>query len=461
MGPTLELAERIARTRFDALSGEACTVASQALLDFIGVALAGADEPLVRLLREQVDEEGGRPQAGLIGKTARVTVRQAALVNGAAGHAHDYDDVHDAMLGHPTVPVAPALLALGEHLGRTGADLLTAFCAGVDTECILGRYAGPSHYGRGWHATATLGAFGAAAACTRLLELDPERTAAALGIAGTQAAGLKCQFGTMCKPLHAGHAAATGVEAALLAARGFTSRLDLLETRQGFMDTQSDEPSLDRFYAALAAPEYVPDICFKYHAACYLTHSAIEAARELARANALRPDRIESVEVRVNRGHFDVCNIEAPKTALEAKFSLRFTVALALAGEDTASIRLFTDELTRRRDLVALRDRVRVVAHERPRPETRVRVRTGDGRSFEAEANVAIPLTDLDTQWQRLTEKFHTLTDPVLGSAGADLVEDCCRRLPDLDDPAPLWQALQPASGSKPPRARRREQAPV
>lgn len=461
MGPTLELAQRIARTRFEALSGDACTVASQALLDFIGVALAGADEPLVRLLREQVEEEGGHPQAGLLGRAERVTVRQAALVNGAAGHAHDYDDVHDAMLGHPTVPVAPALLALGEHLGRTGADLLTAFCAGVDTECILGRYAGPSHYARGWHATATLGAFGAAAACARLLELDPERTAAALGIAGTQAAGLKCQFGTMCKPLHAGHAAATGVEAALLAARGFTSRPDLLEVRQGFMDTQSDEPSLDRFYAALASPEFVPDICFKYHAACYLTHSAIEAARELARANALKPERIDSVEVRVNRGHFDVCNIEAPKTGLEAKFSLRFTVALALAGEDTASIRLFTDELTRRRDLVALRDRVRVVAHERPRPETRVRVRTSDGRRFEAEANVAIPLTDLDTQWQRLTEKFHTLTEPVLGSAGADIVEDCCRRLPDLDDPAPLWQALRSASGSKPPRAPRYEQQPA
>jgi 2-methylcitrate dehydratase PrpD len=458
VGPTLELAERIARTRFEALSGEACTVASQALLDFIGVAIAGADEPLVRILREQVDEEGGRLQAGLIGSASRVSVRQAALVNGAAGHAHDYDDVHDAMLGHPTVPVAPAVLALGQHRSSSGAELLTAYCAGVDTECILGRYAGPSHYGRGWHATATFGAFGAAAAAARLLELDPERTAAALGIAGTRAAGLKCQFGTMCKPLHAGHAAAIGVESALLAARGFTSRLDLLETRQGFMVTQSDEPSLDRFYAALAGPEFVPDICFKYHAACYLTHSAIEAARELASANALRPERIDSVEVRVNRGHFDVCNIEAPKTGLEAKFSLRFTVALALSGEDTASIRLFTDELTGRRDLVALAGRVRVLAHERPRPETRVRVRTRDGRSFETEANVAIPVTDLDTQWQRLTEKFHTLADPVLGAAGAETVEDCCRRLPDLEDPAPLWEAVQPASGAAPPHARAERQ---
>ncbi len=358
VGPTLELAKRITQTSYDGLSAESCTVASQALMDFIGVTLAGMDEPLARILRSQVDDEGGHSQACILGTGCRASVRQAALVNGAAGHAHDYDDVHDAMIGHPTVPVAPAVLALGEHLGVSGADALAAFCAGVEAECILGRYAGASHYARGWHATATLGTFGAAAAAARLLRLDPQRTASALGIAGTQAAGLKSQFGTMCKPLHAGHAAATGVEAALLASRGFTSRLDLLETHQGFMATQSAEPSLDRFYSAMAVRDYVPDICFKYHAACYLTHSAIEAALQLKRTHRLDARNVKSVEIRVNRGHFDVCNIAEPASGLEAKFSLRFTVALALAGEDTASIRLFTDALTRRKDLVALRDKV-------------------------------------------------------------------------------------------------------
>lgn len=442
MGPTLELAQRITQTSYDSLSADAGTVASQALLDFVGVALAGADEPLARILRAQIDDEGGHAQATLLGTGAKASVRQAALVNGAAGHAHDYDDVHDAMLGHPTVPVAPAVLALGEHLGVSGAEVVAAFCAGVDTECILGRYAGPSHYARGWHATATFGAFGAAAAASRLLELDAGQTAAALGIAGTQAAGLKSQFGTMCKPLHAGHAAATGVEAALLARRGFTSRLDLLETRQGFMATQSADPSLDRFYSALATPDFVPDICFKYHAACYLTHSAIEAALQLKRCHGLKPDKVEAIDVWVNRGHFDVCNIERPCTGLEAKFSLRFTLALALAGEDTASIRLFTDALTRRKDLVNLRDRVTVHAHEQPRPETRVRIRTTDGATLETEANVAIPATDLDAQWQRLAEKFHTLADPVLGPGAAEAVEDGCRRLGDIDHLNELCELL-------------------
>ncbi len=173
--------------------------------------MAGAEEPLVVILRQQALEEGGNPQAILVGGSERVSTYQAALINGAAGHAHDYDDVHTAMIGHPTVPVAPAVLATAEHRGHSGADVLTALCTGIDTECILGLYAGDGHYAQGWHATGTLGSFAAAAATAKLLDLNAQTTAQALGIAGTQAAGLKSQFGTMCKPLHAGHAAATGL----------------------------------------------------------------------------------------------------------------------------------------------------------------------------------------------------------------------------------------------------------
>lgn len=443
MGATVELAERIVGTRHEDLSAASRTVAAQAMLDFLGVTLAGAGEPLTRILVEQAEAEGGRPQATVIGGSLRVSVRQAALINGAAGHAHDYDDVHDAMTGHPTVPVAPAVLALGERLGARGADVLSAFCAGVDAECILGRYAGASHYARGWHATGTLGTFGAAAASALLLRLDVRQTAAALGIAGTQAAGLKSQFGTMCKPLHAGRAAATGVEAAMLAARGFESRIDILETPQGFMATQSESPSLKRFAAALAETDYVPGICFKYHAACYMTHSAIEAARSLRRLHGLTPADVRAVDVQVSQGHFGVCNIQAPTTGLEAKFSLRLTVALALAGEDTASIGLYTDALAARPDLVALRDRITVRAYDRPRPESQVTVHTMDGQAFTAEANVAIPLTDLDLQWQRLAAKFTSLAAPILGPHAADEVLLRCRSFDQLDTLEPLLQPLR------------------
>ncbi|MEZ5597442.1 MAG: MmgE/PrpD family protein, partial [Pseudomonadales bacterium] len=219
-GSTMALAGRIAASRYANQSSAALTVARQCLLDFLGVTLAGMREPLTRLLLQDIREAGGNAQASIPLQPAKVALDQAALVNGAAGHAHDYDDVHNGMTGHPTVPVAPVVLALAEYRHASGAELLNAFIAGVDTECILGRALGPSHYARGFHATGTLGSLGAAAAAARLYGLDTEATARALGIAATQAAGLKSQFGTMVKPLHAGHAAQTGLAAARLAHRG-------------------------------------------------------------------------------------------------------------------------------------------------------------------------------------------------------------------------------------------------
>ena len=443
MQATRQLAERIAGTDHQSIPPEARTVAKQALMDFIGVTVAGAREPLAEILAERIAGDGGHPQAVLIGRPNRASVRQAAWFNGSAGHAHDYDDVHLAMTGHSTVPVAPVVLALAEHRGRTGAEAVAAFCAGVDTECILGRYAGTGHYSAGWHATATLGSFGAAAAACALNELDAATTAAALGIAGTRAAGLKSQFGTMCKPLHAGEAAANGVEAADLAARGFTSRLDILETDQGFMATQSPTSDLRRFARALGQPAYTHDICFKYHAACYLTHSSIEASRQLRESNGFELDDIAEVEIRVDPGHFKVCNIQEPATGLEAKFSLRFTAAMALAGLETAGIGAFTDELTTDGRLVALRDRVQVRAHDTPTPDSIVTIRTGDGAEYTKACNVAIPMTDLDAQWHRLEAKFETLVEPSLGAnAAAGLIDDC-RRLDEIEDLSPLFSALQ------------------
>ena len=443
MQATRQLAERIAETRYRSIPPAARTVAKQALMDFIGVAVAGAREPLAEILAAKIAEEGGHPQARLIGRPDRASVRRAAWFNGCAGHAHDYDDVHTAMSGHPTVPVAPVVLAVAEHRAKTGADIVAAFCAGVDTECILGRYAGPGHYGAGWHATGTLGSFGATAAACALNELDAATTAAALGIAGTRAAGLKSQFGTMCKPLHAGEAAANGVEAADLAARGFTSRADILETDQGFMATQCATSDFDRFERALNKPAYTQDICFKYHAACYLTHSSIEAFRQLMAGNGFATEDIAEVDIQVDSGHFKVCNIEEPATGLEAKFSLRFTAAMALAGLETASIEAFTDEVTRDERLVALRDRVRVRAHAQPNPDSIVSVRTRNGAEYTRACNVAIPMTDLDAQWRKLKAKFDALVTPRLGENAAASLVDHCRRLDELDDLTPLFNALQ------------------
>ena len=181
-------------------------------------------------------------------------------------------------MGHPTAAILPAALAVGEAEGRTGMEVLRAFVAGYEAAAFVGSLVMRSHYGRGFHSTATLGSFGAAAAAGLLINLDEAQMAIAFGLAGTQAAGLKSMFGTMAKPFHAGRAAANGVLAARLAARGFTANPRVLEVEQGFIATQSDGP--DTAEALLRRPgSIIVETLFKYHAACYLTHSAIEAVK--------------------------------------------------------------------------------------------------------------------------------------------------------------------------------------
>src|SRR5437763_8081615 len=276
---TQVLARKSASLEYDDLPQDAHELARQCILDYFGVAIAGAGDELVRLVLDELTEAGGATQASVIGHQTRLPALSAALVNGAAGHALDYDDVNMAMPGHPSVAILPGLLALAELKRSSGREVITAFVAGYETACRIGAALQPGHYNLGFHSTGTVGAFGAAAACARLLGLDAEATAMALGIAGTQAAGLKSQFGTMCKPFHAGKAAQNGLLAARLAARGFSSRPDLVECEQGFALTHGPDfrPEL-----ALAEPPngfHIFANLFKYHAACYLTHGPIEAAR--------------------------------------------------------------------------------------------------------------------------------------------------------------------------------------
>src|SRR5438034_4229323 len=208
---TLALAEQACSVNYDSLPEPVRELARQCVLDYFGVALAGADDPLAQILLDEFSEAGGAAQASVIGHKVRLPALSAALVNGAIGHALDYDDVNLAMPGHPSVAILPGLLALAEARQSSGREIIVAFVAGYETACRIGMALRPGHYNLGFHATGTVGAFGAAAPCARLLGLNAATTAQALGIAGTQASGLKSQFGTMCKPFHAGKASQNGL----------------------------------------------------------------------------------------------------------------------------------------------------------------------------------------------------------------------------------------------------------
>jgi len=436
---TRVLAGKAAALDYDDLPPPARELVRQCVLDYFGVALAGAGDELVRLLIDEMNESGGAPQASTIGHELRLPALSAALVNGAAAHALDYDDVNMAMPGHPSVAILPALLALAELRRSSGREVATALVAGYETACRIGAALRPGHYNLGFHSTGTIGSFGAAAACARLLGLDAKTTAIALGIAGTQAAGLKSQFGTMCKPFHAGKAAQNGLLAARLAARGFSSRADVVECVQGFALTHGPDFAPE---AALAEPEgglHLFANLFKYHAACYLTHAPIECARRLRTDHRLEPDAIAGITLRLDASCERVCNIPAPSDGLQSKFSLRQTVAMALAGVDTASLGAYSAENARDPRLVGLRERV-VLDWQESWPQTlsELELELVDGRRLTARHDAGIPASDIADQGRRLAAKFDSLVEPVLGPPRTRELRETIAALDDLPDIARL-----------------------
>ena len=428
---TLELANYARDLRYEDLSAPAIEVAKHCLLDWFGVTLAGSREPLSDILLSRVGASDRSDEATLIGRSGqRVSVLNAALINGSTSHALDFDDTHFVMSGHPSVPVIPAALALAERRGSSGQAFLTAVVAGIELECRLGALMNPAHYQAGFHATGTLGTFGAAAASAHLLELEERHWPHALGLAATQAAGLKSSFGSMAKPLHAGKAAYDGLLSALLAGGGFTGNPAILEASQGFADTHGGGQLFAEDLQRVEARFLICDTLFKYHAACYLTQSAIEGARALRARAGLDGSEVEEVVVEVPPTTLKVCNISEPSTGLEGKFSLRATTAMSLLGDDMSDLRTYSDDRIRAAEVVALRDRVVIEPIDGASATcSKVVVTTRDGDRHEASIDVGRPERDLDRQWRRLSEKFFALTESVTGTGRAQALRKAIQEL--------------------------------
>lgn len=394
------------------------TRARHALLDWFAVTLAGAGEPVARCATAALGNDSPGP-VSLIGQGRTVQPMAAALINGCAAHALDYDDTIPPMMGHPTAPIAAALLAEAQARGATGRSVLTAYVAGVEVACRVGLFLGVSHYLRGFHATGTVGALGAAAAVAHLLHTSPATMAHALCLAAAEASGLKIMFGTMGKPFQAGHAALNGLVAARLAHGGLTAHLEALEGPQGLGATHSDRHDVTAALADPAEP-YVMQLLFKFHAACHLTHSSIEALLALRAETPFDTADVAEVQLAVTPQHLKVCAIEEPRTGLEGKFSLKHTAALCLAGKPT-------DERGFTAAMIAQMAPWRTLVHLQVDQEaatalpmaTVVRVRLKDGRVLERCVDVGRPLASLDAEEQRLKAKFTGLVEPVLGPAAS------------------------------------------
>ena len=401
------------------------------LTDWLGAALRGSTEPLAGALDAVIAAAGGDPQATVVGRGRRTSALLAALANGAQGHALDFDDTHLPSIVHGSAPVAPAVLAVSEWRRRPGPEALAAFVAGFEVETRIGRVIGPMLADRGWHVTAILGHFGAAVAAGKLLSLTAPQLGTALGIAGTQAAGLEQSLGTMSKPLHPGKAAMNGILAALLAREGFTGPTGILDEHPGLPGTFLGVTDLTPALEDLGKRFEILDNSTKLYAACHLLHATIDAGRAIRARSAPAPEAIADVECHVHPLAVKVAAIPEPRSGLEAKFSAAYCAALALTHGEAAESEFMAPDP----DLVGLAGRIRAVADPALGiPEARMRVRLRDGRVLDEVVRAARGTPGHPVSRQEVEEKFRRLAGVVLPAPQVGRLLETLRRLPALPD---------------------------
>ncbi len=381
------LAERIAGVRYDALPPEALHWAKTAILDTVGCTLAGSVEPCARIA-DRVTTGGTSNGPSLIfGTERRAPPLDAALINGTASHALDYDDVSNTLGGHPSAPLLPAMFALAETRDVDGRAFLTAFVTGFETETRIGRGVNFQHYEKGWHPTATLGVFGATAACCQLMGLPVKQTAIALGLAASFASGVKANFGTMTKPLHVGHCSRNGLLAAMLAADGFTANPGSFEHKQGFLAVFNGAGNFaqDAILRDWGSPWDIvtPGVGIKQYPCCGSTHPALDAMLALIKEHDVVPAMVARVDSWTHPRRLAHTNRPEPNSDLDAKFSVQYCLARALL-ERQVVLQHFEDNAYCAPAVRALLPHI----HAAPHPEMSM----GSSEHFGAE--VRVTLTD-------------------------------------------------------------------
>ena len=415
----------------------------------MGVTLAGAAEPAARIVQRVVEQDGSGP-CRVLGTVLRSSVGNAALANGTAAHALDYDDMCFVSLAHPSAPLVAAALAAADVVGASGRALLDAYIVGFELEGRLGRAMNPRHYQRGWHCTSTLGTLGAAAAVSRLLGLDPTATGHALAIAASEASGLKENFGTMVKPLHAGLAARNGVVAALLAQAGMTASRAAIDGPQGFLAAMdSAHPSLEPFAADLGTRWEIVDtgITVKLYPSCAGTHPTLDALLDLKRREGFGADEVEAIEIGVDPVVPTILLYDRPSSGLEGKFSMPFCAAAAVV-HGRVGIETFDAAQLRDPAIVAMQTRVTMRvdptldASASSLTQARVTVRLRGGRVLTASASGARGYPDRPASDEELATKFTSCATQSLSASQAAKALTALRDVESLSDMRTLTAVL-------------------
>ena len=428
---------------------EARARAMVAVLDTVGVTLAGAAEPCSQIVQEVVAAEGG-DACRVFGAGKKASPGGAALANGTAAHALDYDDMCFVSLAHPSAPLVPAILAAGETVGATGRMLLDAYVVGFEIEGRIGALMNPRHYQRGWHCTSTLGTLGAAAAASRLYGLDAAAAGRALAIAASEASGLKENFGTMVKPLHAGLAARNGVLAAALARGGFTASPLALDGPQGLLRAMdSERESLSEAIADLGARWEITDtgITVKLYPSCAGTHPSLDAILTLRRRHEFTADDVDRIDIDVDSITPTILIYDTPSTGLEGKFSMAFCVAAAVV-RGHVGLETFDEAVISDPDIDALMTRTAMHVDTSfdgtaaPLSRARVVVRLLNGDVLVEEARGARGYPTQPASDDELDAKFLSCARRTLDEDAAVYALGLLRSIDGLDDARTLTAAL-------------------
>jgi 2-methylcitrate dehydratase PrpD len=444
----IELAKRVRAITYQSLPQAAVESAKIGILDTVGVTLAGSLEPCVRIARRVSAAPG---PALLFGSTQRLSVTDATLLNGVAAHALDFDDCNNTLGGHPSAPILPGLFALADTMPVSGRDFIAAYVAGFETETRIARAVNFHHYDKGWHPTATLGVFGAAAAGSRLLALSEEQTATALAMAASLSSGLKANFGTMTKPLHVGSCAQNGVMVALLAREGMTASHDVFEHPQGFFNVFNGRGNFDAdaALAGWADPLDIisPGIVIKQYPCCASTHAGIDAMLDLVRAHDLTPANVARVVAWLHPRRLAHVDRPTPRSALDAKFSLQYCLARALVDRKVV-LSQFENDVHLDPRVVAMLARIEAAPHPQlpdhdPRFGAEVSVTTTDGRQLRKAVDAAAGrLPDDPIPELQLRAKYRDCAARALTAAGVDRSLDLLAGLETLGQVSALAETL-------------------
>jgi 2-methylcitrate dehydratase PrpD len=437
MGITRDLADYICSVKYSDFSREVIDKSKEAFLDWIGVTIAGTGEEVGEKIVNYAKSQNRNGEASIIGTSVKATVSDAALAMGTLSHALDFDDVYWPMLGHPSAPIFPVIFAFGEAHKISGEKAIEAFVTGFEVEAILGEATSEYHYHKGWHTTSTIGPFGATAAGAKILGLDQKQICDAMGMAASHASGLRQNFGTMTKPLHAGNAARAGIVSSLLARGGFTSDNDILEAELGFANVfcgkgnhglgriHLDKKSMNAW--ALVSPGRA----VKRYPSCAATHTAIDCVLEIVREHKISPLEIEKVDCLVNPKLKKILVKGAPKTGLEGKFSMQYCLSAAMLDGDVG-LKQFTDENVMRNDVQRLLSKINLIDHDIDKLYEVVVILKTKTKIIEKRASFAKGSPENPMSHDELENKFKMCVEKYLDDGKPESIMDMVRNLDDV-----------------------------